>query len=930
MLLRMRHLGWVCLLLTLPACELFTELSEPPTVSASRVDRLVITPMTPMVRVNASLPLMVMAFDDQDQTIANPNLSWLSQEPQIATVSATGSVTGVSPGQATIEVTSGVVKATVTVTVTEDNEAQVTQVTLTPEQLTISLMESRQIMAEVFSAEGKIDAPTITWRSSNPDVVSVTSNGVVRGLVVGQATITATSGDKSDTTEVSVVDSVADGVLSVAVGRAHACALNGRGEAYCWGQGRLQQWGEAFSEQGALKLHKVDTTQRFKTLAAGDSHTCGLTVAGAVYCWGRGEQGQLGDGQSTNRATPVKIASELSFVSLSAFADTTCGLDQDSKLFCWGGNQSGQLGLDPMTTTSSNRPVAVASAYTFEQVSVGRAHVCALTGSEGYCWGDNRSGQLAQMSMMGSTDPLLVRASGNSRLDLKSIAAGEDVSCGITINGQSYCWGSGLNRRLGRDNSQPSNVPVLIPGGHSFERLSIGQYHSCGVKLDGQVWCWGNNEFGVFARKPLGLQPLPTRIGGNLLFDQVAVHGTFVCGVDRGGELYCWGDRGQHFLADGKYGFATAPRALDIAPLVQASGQLDLSWRHACAITNEGLRCWGRGTEGQLGQALMDERVAGESVNVALGSPSSAIATGRTFSCAASDAGRVSCWGANGAGQLGTGNRFDQNTPTSVQASDMLNFSQIAAGEFHACAITAPEGHLYCWGLNDQGQVGDGNTNPRGQPRPTRVGMLEGVKAVALGLEHTCAILADDSVSCWGGNQHGQLGLGGAGDARMRSLVPVPATNLSAVRSVSAGLYYTCAVENNGGVKCWGLNSFRRLGFDAEQTSTPTKVALPAQAAQVALGLDGACARTNAGEVYCWGHGLMGQLGGLSFVESSPPVKVEGVTNATDLVMSDGIACVVDDRGAVTCWGRELQGVIEASEIGIVTMPMAVALELEP
>lgn len=925
-MLRMRHLVWVCLALTLPACELFTELSPPPPiVDGSRVERLVITPMTPTVRVNASLPLMVMAFDDQDEAISNPNLSWLSQEPQIATVSATGNVTGVTPGQATIEVTSGGVKATVTVTVTEDNEAQVTQVTLSPEQLTISLMESRQITAEVFSADGKIDSPTITWRSSNPDVVSVTSNGVVRGLVVGQVTITATSGTKSDTTEVNVVDSVADGALSVVVGSAHACALNGRGEAYCWGQGRLQQWGEAFSEQGALKLHKVDTTQRFKTLAAGDSHTCGLTVAGAVYCWGRGELGQLGDGQSTNRAKPVKIASELSFVSLSAFADTTCGLDKDSKLYCWGENQRGQLGLDPMTTTASNRPVAVASAYSFEQVSVGGAHVCALTGSEGYCWGDNGSGQLAQLGAMGTTEPMLVRAAGNSRLDLKSIAAGEDVSCGVTINGQTYCWGSGLNRRLGRDNGQPSNTPVLIPGGHSFERVAIGQYHSCGIKLDGQVWCWGNNEFGVFARKPLALQPLPARIGGNLLFEQVAVHGTFACGVDRGGDLYCWGDRGQHYLADGKYGFATQPRSL--SSLVAA--QLSLGWRHTCAISDSGaLKCWGRGSEGQLGFTEDNELLASMAKTPEGITDASAVATGRNFSCAVQSSGSVACWGANGAGQLGTGNRFDSTPPKAIQAAETLNFEQVFAGEFHACAITAPEGHLYCWGLNDKGQVGDGSANPQGQPRPTRVGMLEGVKSVSPGLEHTCAILSDDSVSCWGGNLYGQLGLGAAGDAMEQALTPMTVSNLSAARSVSAGPYYTCAVENNGGVKCWGLNSFKRLGFDAEQTSTPTKVDLPAQAAQVALGLDGTCARTNAGEVYCWGYGLMGQLGGLSFVESSSPVKLEGVTNAADLVMSDGVACVINDMDVATCWGRELQGMIEDDVIGIVTTPTPVILEL--
>lgn len=926
---RMRYLLLISALLALPSCELFTEISEPPTRAGLNIERLVIQPADPALKVGGVLQLTALAYDADEQVVSNPNISWLSETPGVAIVDSSGKLAGVSVGQATITATSGEVRASITVSVTPDHEAAVTQVTLTPEQLTLNLQESRALTVEVFSAEGKIEAPTITWTTSNPDVASVTNNGVVRGLVVGEATITAKSGAKQDTTRVIVQDAASTATISVAAGRAHACALDGRGQAYCWGQGRAQQWGVPFNESGLLKIHQVNTTARFKRLVAGDSHTCGLTNTGEVYCWGRGELGQLGDGMSLTRATPVKISSTLAFTALSSFADTTCALAQDKKLYCWGDNVAGQLGLDPMTTTASNTPVQVASAYDFEQVSVGDAHVCALSGAEIYCWGDNSVGQLAlPQDTAASREPRLVRGANNTRQDFKYVAVGESVSCGVTINGQTLCWGFGQFSRLGQEGEGSSFAPLLIPGGHSFDQLYVGQRHICGIKLDGQVWCWGNNHFGGFARKPLTQQNLPTRIGGNLLFEQVSLHDTFACGISRGdGELYCWGDRGEHYLGDGRFGFLEQPVKMLDDGEAQVSA-VSVGWRHTCVRRlRQGMAqgyCWGRGTEGQLGIEQENEVLASAGNAVDTSEDGVIVAAGREHTCAMDNMGVVRCWGKNTYGQLGTGNRFDSVAPKAVNfASPNLRFSALVAGDDHTCVITAPDGHLYCWGLNDQGQVGDGATNPQGTARPTRVSDLEGVKAVSLGRDHTCAILSDDAVQCWGSNDLGQLGVG---DAMPSSTLPVTVANLSGARSVSAGEHYSCAVELNGGVKCWGLNSYNRLGVTGAIVNTPTRVELMPSMRQVSAGVSNTCAISAGGEVYCWGYGLLGGLGQLSTVESAAPQKLDTLSNIEALDVGHDVACAISADQALYCWGRTLQGQLEQTEIGVNTTPTKLTL----
>src|SRR5439155_1088736 len=180
---------------------------------------------------------------------------------------------------------------------------------------------------------------------------------------------------------------------ALAPGSYQTCGLTGAGAAYCWGWNSYGQLGTGSTNFAIPSPMAVAGGQSFNALANGGVHTCGLTGAGAAYCWGDNSVGQLGSGLTTSSATPVAVAGGLSFGALPAGFGHTCGLTSSGAAYCWGANGAGQLG-DGSTTPSSS-PVAVAGGFSFSDLAAGNLHTCGLTSSgTAYCWGDNGVGQL--------------------------------------------------------------------------------------------------------------------------------------------------------------------------------------------------------------------------------------------------------------------------------------------------------------------------------------------------------------------------------------------------------------------------------------------------------------------------------------------------------------------------------------------------------
>jgi len=206
--------------------------------------------------------------------------------------------------------------------------------------------------------------------------------------------------------------------LTISAGARHACALAVDSTAYCWGDNSAGQLGNGTVADTALPL-AVSRSLKFKLLTSGFSHTCGLTAGGDAYCWGDNTWGQLGEAVTSQALEPTAVIGGIIFLALSAGAEHTCGIGTGNTAHCWGENATGQLGAasTETCTSASQRTIAACSHHPlplnttqiFASIFAGGHHTCAITtGGKGYCWGDNRNGQLGTGNTSGSAMPALV------------------------------------------------------------------------------------------------------------------------------------------------------------------------------------------------------------------------------------------------------------------------------------------------------------------------------------------------------------------------------------------------------------------------------------------------------------------------------------------------------------------------------------------
>jgi alpha-tubulin suppressor-like RCC1 family protein len=344
-----------------------------------------------------------------------------------------------------------------------------------------------------------------------------------------------------------------------------------------------------------------------------------------------------------------------------------------------------------------------------------------------------------------------------------------------------------------------------------------------------------------------------------------------------------------------------------LAAVTQA--KLSAGGSHACSVSSDGgVSCWGNNLDGQLGDGTTTNRLVPVPV-VGLSSGVAAVAAGGRHSCALTTAGAVLCWGVNGNGQIGDGTLFTQRfTPTPV-AGLSSGVVAIDAGGDHSCALKTT-GALVCWGFNGNGQIGDGTTS-NNRPTPVPVtGLSSGVKAVSASNSHSCALTTAGAILCWGHNLNGRVGDGTQTDR----LTPVPVSGLSSgVAAIDTGTNaHSCAVTTAGAVKCWGINFSGQLG-DGTLVDRFTPVAVPSLssgAVAIATGGGHSCAVTTAGAASCWGSNFAGRLGDGTTTDRLVPTQVVGLSSGVAAIALHNGAqgCALTTAGAVRCWGLNDNG----------------------
>jgi len=712
-------------------------------------------------------------------------------------------------------------------------------------------------------------------------------------------------------------------VTAIATGGRHTCALTSSGGIKCWGKNNYGQLGDNTTTNHLTPMNVTGLTNGVIAIAAGYSHTCALTSSSGIKCWGYNLYGQLGDNTTTQRKTPVDVTGLTNGVTAIAagYSHTCALLTGNGGVKCWGDNGYGQLG--DTTTTQRKTPVEVlvnmASSVNLSLNPTGTpSWVVGETVTGNYTYNvdsEVESGTLFQWyqatdSSCSTGQTTLVEATAQT-YTLASSDIGKYICFGVTPGNAN---GTGLEVLTTSGNTIKNNNQTI-----SFTPPVSGMYGSSATltatATSGLTVTFASTTTSIctvsgsiVSYVGMGTCTLTANQAGNANYQaalqvsgNLTTYSTYVpltsvsqlwagnttntpsvvgshsgagyhsCVLTSNGGVKCWGDNSFGELGDNTTTTRYTP--VDVTGLTGVTvTAIAVGWYYTCALTSSGgVKCWGRNSSGTLGDNTTTTRYTPVDVS-GLTSGVTAIATGNSHTCALTSSGGVKCWGDNYYGTLGDNTTTTHYTPVDVSGLTS-GVTAIAAGYSYTCALTN-SGGIKCWGRNGYGQLGDNTTTNR--YTPVAVTGLTGVTvtAIATGFAHTCALTNSGEVKCWGFNNYGQLG-----DNTITSRhTPVNVTGLTGVTmiAIAASYYHTCALTNSGGVKCWGTNDYGQQGDNTTtQRNTPVDVTgLTSGVTAIATGYRHTCALTNSGGVKCWGYNGYGQLGDTTTTQRKTPVDV--------------------------------------------------------
>ncbi len=357
--------------------------------------------------------------------------------------------------------------------------------------------------------------------------------------------------------------------------------------------------------------------QDVASVSAGGFHNCALKAGGGVVCWGDNVVGQLGDGTTANRTTPIDVAGlDAAVLAVAAGGSHTCALSGAGGVVCWGSNLYGQLGAESTEScfvmqACSIRPLAVAGLEGVTAVATGGSHTCALTGAGGVtCWGANFFGQLGDGTTMNSTAPVDVAGLASG---VAAIAAGRQHTCALTTAGGVTCWGRNTFGQLGSETTELcfggqacSSRPLAVPGLEDVTAAAAGGSHTCALTGTAGVTCWGNNTMGQLGDGTTTSSTGPVDAAGLASgVSAVAVGAGHSCALITAGGVRCWGSNeggqlGRETTTQCS-GVACGPQPANVVGLVGNAAAVTVGAVHSCALVDGGVKCWGANDSGQLG-----------------------------------------------------------------------------------------------------------------------------------------------------------------------------------------------------------------------------------------------------------------------------------------------------------------------------------------
>ncbi|MFT9116351.1 MAG: IPT/TIG domain-containing protein [Sporolactobacillus sp.] len=752
---------------------------------------------------------------------------------------------------------------------------------------------------------------------------------------------------------------------AVSGGATHTLALNNNHKLFTWGDNTYGQLGNNNQYNSSLRPVAVDVSGPLKNkiinkIASGYNFSLALDSNGNVYAWGDNTYGQLGDGTTTSRSSPVNISSSgvLSGKTITAiFAgnNQSFAIDSNGSLYAWGRNDISQLGDG--TTTNKTAPELISggaiSGKTITKVAAGDAHTLALDSNGNvYAWGYNVDGRLGNNTTTNSSTPVLINDGAISGKTIIDIAAGYYHSVALDNSGNVYTWGNNTYGQLGNDTNTNSSVPVAVYNagvlsGKIVTSLSAGQNYTLALDSNGQVYAWGDNNDGqlgdgttINELEPINVSNTGELSGKTIVSIDAAGSSSDAWGfaIDNDGELYSWGDNYYGQLGnDSNISQSTIEQQTlntgEAAPAPSVSG---ISLASGYNTGGDTITITGNNFSNPVDVIIGGE----EAGDITYISDSTITATTPVTSIV----GTVDVTVKNEDGQfakLADSFTYKQSAPTvssitpSVGSTSGGNtvkingsgfsvgqskFKQISAGNSHVLAINN-FGNVYSWGNNNSGQLGDGSTDNSITPVAVDTsGTLydKDIISTQAGYNFSLALDSNGNVYAWGDNTYGQLGDGTT--TSRSSPVNISSSGVlsgKTITAIFAGNNQSFAIDSNGSLYAWGRNDTSQLGDGTTTNKTAPELisggAISGKAiTKVAAGDAHTLALDSNGNVYAWGYNVDGRLGNNTTTNSSTPVLINdgAISGKTIIDIAAGYyhSVALDNSGNVYTWGNNTYG----------------------
>lgn len=694
-----------------------------------------------------------------------------------------------------------------------------------------------------------------------------------------------------------------------------ALGIKSDGSLWSWGSNDAGQLGHGDVNDRSSPVQVGTSSWTAITIAAGTA--AAIRTDGALFMWGNNGGGQLGQGNTTPRSSPVQVgSSSWSAVSLGGQSGGAyvVAIRTDGGLFTWGFGGQGQLGDG--TTGARSSPVQVGTSSWSAISCGGRAVLAIRVGGSLFAWGDNAHGQLGDSTTAAKSSPVQIGSSSWSAICVggKGDGLARSTSFAIRTDGGLFAWGSNIHGQMGNNSTTSTSSPVQI-GTSSWVAVKTTGISTIAIKVGGTLWSWGGNvdrQLGDGTNSP---RSSPVQVGSDSDWDKIdyaisnlyesggealVIWNTFYAGKTNG-TMYSWGSNLFWTLGyplnqgSGKNGlYLTTPaktntatwKAIaigqgggDFAAGVDDGGQKN----HALGIKTDGsLWAWGYNRFGQLGDGTSFDRMVPVKIGnsswsaVSCGSGDSSATT--PYSAAIRIDGALFTWGGNEIGQLGDSTTTVRSSPVQIGSS---SWSIVSCG-YRSTAAIRIDGGLFTWGNAAQGQLGSNNTTSRSSP--VQIG-TSSWNAVAMA-DHCLAIRIDGGLFTWGANGTGQLGDGTT--TSRSSPVQVGSSSWMAVAASCNATTQgnSAAIRVGGSLFTWGLGGVGQLG-DGTTTSKSSPVQVGSSSwsiirASSCKNQGGGTGRawmlgiTVDGYLFAWGANTAGQLGqsSLDYTNRSAPIQI--------------------------------------------------------